>query len=213
MRLFHLRPHSFGTTVIWDHSHLKSVQVRPQSFETTLIWGHIHLRLLHLRQHSFETTLIWDYIHLRSLGQPKVNKVKIALPFLKFTKRWQTKFHADTKLLGQKNLKYFIRSNFIVRSLFSCSTVFFSLQIFYWNYNNRYWYAFAKFSCNSVIIVGLMRFPTRKVVLPTTWRLNIRVCRIGEKYGRTVLVLVNAQSIMHLLYCFSFMMFSGLTLL
>ena len=30
------------------------------------------------------------------VGQPKVNKVKIYLPSLKFMKRPQTKFHADT---------------------------------------------------------------------------------------------------------------------
>jgi len=47
-------------------------------------------------------------------------------------------------LLGQKKSKFIIRSKFIVRSKFSCSTVFFSSSIFYWNYNNRYWHAFAK---------------------------------------------------------------------
>jgi len=36
-----------------------------------------------------------------SLGQTKVNKVKIFLPFLKFMKRPQTKFHAHTKRESQ----------------------------------------------------------------------------------------------------------------
>ena len=55
LRHFYLRPHSFETTVIWDHSHL-----RPHSFETAVIWDRSHLR-----PHSFETTFIWDRIHLR----------------------------------------------------------------------------------------------------------------------------------------------------
>ena len=51
----HLRPHSFETTFIWDHIHLRHIHLRP-----------LHLRPLHLGPHSFETTFVWDYIHLRS---------------------------------------------------------------------------------------------------------------------------------------------------
>jgi len=47
-------------------------------------------------------------------------------------------------LLGQKKSKFIIRSKFIVRSKFSCSKVFLSSSTFYWSYNNRYWYAFAR---------------------------------------------------------------------
>jgi len=35
------------------------------------------------------------------LGQPKVSKVKIFLPFLKFMKRPQTKFHVHTMRVSQ----------------------------------------------------------------------------------------------------------------
>ena len=49
----------------------------------------------------------------------------------------------NPKLLGQKKSKFIIRSKFIVRSKFSCSGIFFSSSILSWNYNNRYWYAFA----------------------------------------------------------------------
>jgi len=49
-------------------------------------------------------------------------------------KRPQTKFYAHTiresQVLRQK------KSKFIVRSKFSCSTVFFALSIFYWNCSN-----------------------------------------------------------------------------
>jgi len=45
------------------------------------------------------------------LGQPKVNKVKIFLPFQKFMKRPQTKFHADTmshfKVIRSKKVKIY----------------------------------------------------------------------------------------------------------
>jgi len=82
---------------------------------------------------------------MSSLGQPKVNKIKICLPFLKRMKRPPNQFHThtmkNTKLLGQKKSKFIIRSKFIVGSNFSCNS-FFSLSVFYWNYNNRYWYAF-----------------------------------------------------------------------
>jgi len=57
-------------------------------------------------------------------------------------KRPQTKFHVDTmsysKVIRSKKLK------FIIRSKFSCSTVFFSLSIFYWSYNTRFRYVFAR---------------------------------------------------------------------
>jgi len=47
----------------------------------------------------------WKTLTL-SLGQPKVNEVKNFLPFLKFMKRPQTKFHAHTmrefQVIGSK---------------------------------------------------------------------------------------------------------------
>jgi len=46
---------------------------------------------------------------------------------------------------SKKESKFIIRSKFIIGSKFSCSTVLFFVLIFYWNYNNRYWYAFASF--------------------------------------------------------------------
>ena len=54
---------------------------------------------------------LYNWIQLLSLGQPKVNKIKIFLPFPMFIKRPQTKFHAHTtgnpKLLGQKKVKIY----------------------------------------------------------------------------------------------------------
>jgi len=64
-----------------------------------------------------------------SVGQPKINQVKIVVPLLKFMKRPQTKFHADTmsdfKIITSK------KDKFIVRSKVFCSRVLFSLPIFY----------------------------------------------------------------------------------
>jgi len=62
----HFWPHSFETTVIWEHIHL-----RPHSFETTFIWDHNHLR-----SHSFYAmlklscfdllliTFLWSAFHI-----------------------------------------------------------------------------------------------------------------------------------------------------
>jgi len=52
---------------------------------------------------------------------------------------------SEYQVTRSKTSKFIIRSQFIVGSNFSCSTVFFSLSKFYWNYNNGYWYAFASF--------------------------------------------------------------------
>jgi len=108
--------------------------------------------------------------HYLFLKKPKFNKVKFFLPFLKFMKRPQTKFHAHTKrevqVIRSKKSKFIIRSKFIVGSKVSCSTIFFSSSIFYWNYifslhryfietTTTYIDMFCKFSCNSVIIMGL----------------------------------------------------------
>jgi len=64
-------------------------------------------------------------------------------------KRPQTKCHSHTmrksQVIRSKKSTVIIRSKLIVGSNFSCSTIFFYLSIFYWNYNNRYWYAFANF--------------------------------------------------------------------
>jgi len=53
----------------------------------------------------------------------------------------QTNIHtdilSDSKVIRRK------KSKFILRSKFSCSRVFL-LSMFYWCYNNRYWYAFAR---------------------------------------------------------------------
>jgi len=61
-------------------------------------------------------------------------------------KRTHTKFHThnmtESQVVRSKKSQFIIRSKFIIESNFSCNAVFFSLSIFYWNYNNRYWYAF-----------------------------------------------------------------------
>jgi len=62
-------------------------------------------------------------------------------------KRPHTKFHAHTmRDLQGIRLK---KSNLLLGSNVSCSTVLLFSSIFYWNYNNRHWY-FCKFSCISV---------------------------------------------------------------
>jgi len=67
---------------------------------------------------------------------------------LKSLKRPQTKFHTNTmresKVIKWKNSKFIIRSKFIPGPKVSCNTVFFYSSIFYWNYNNRCFYAFAR---------------------------------------------------------------------
>jgi len=67
------------------------------------------------------------------VGQPKV---KNFLPFLKFMERPQTEFHAHTmresQAIRSKKSQLIMRSKFVVRSSFPCSTPF-SLSIFYWN--------------------------------------------------------------------------------
>jgi len=67
---------------------------------------------------------------MSSVGQPKVNKVKCFLPFLKLMKRPQTKFNAHTmresQVIRSKKSKFIIRSIFIVGSTF-LGTQFFSL--------------------------------------------------------------------------------------
>jgi len=62
-------------------------------------------------------------------------------------KRPQTKFHAhamkESWVIKSKKVKIsHYRSKVIVGSKFSCKS-FFSLSISYWNYDNRYGYAFA----------------------------------------------------------------------
>jgi len=65
---------------------------------------------------------------------------------LKFMIYPQNKFHIHTisysQIIRSKKPKFIISPKFIVRSNWSCSTVFFSSSIFYWNYNNKYWYIF-----------------------------------------------------------------------
>ena len=91
------------------------------------------------------------------VGQPKVNKVKIFLPFLKFKKRPQTKFHAHTMRLSQV-----IRSKKV--KILSLGQIFFAAQFFLLNIDillklqQQILICFCKFSCNSVIIVGLLLF-------------------------------------------------------
>jgi len=98
-----------------------------------------------------ELVRTWHTEHIFSVGQPKVNKIKIFLPFWKFMKRPQTEFHAHTMRESQV-----IRSNlsfcqiFLQQSFFSSSIVLLKLQ-------QQILICFCKFSCNSVIIVGLLR--------------------------------------------------------
>jgi len=74
---------------------------------------------------------------------------------------------AIQKLLGQKEYK------FVARSKFSCST-FFSLSIFCWSYNNRYW-CFCKFSCNCNILMDFCHFWRNNIIFPVIGRLNNKV--------------------------------------
>jgi len=50
-------------------------------------------------------------MEMLSVGQPKVNKAKNFLPFLKFMKRQQTKFHAGimtySKVIRSKKVKIY----------------------------------------------------------------------------------------------------------
>jgi len=66
---------------------------------------------------------------MQLIGQPKVNKVNFFLPFSKFMKRAQTKFHAHTmresQVVSSKKVKIYRWFNF------SCNTVFFSSSVFY----------------------------------------------------------------------------------
>ena len=69
---------------------------------------------LHKNSFKIESLLLW---------QSKVNKSKIFLPFSKFMKRSQTKFHADT-IIGFKVIRWKIQDlwlgqNFLQHSFFS----------------------------------------------------------------------------------------------
>ena len=77
-------------------------------------------------------------IDLLVLWATKSQWSQIFLPFWKFLKCPQTKFHAHT--MRESQVIRSKKSKFIIRSKFSWSS-FFSSSILYWNYNNRYWYA------------------------------------------------------------------------
>jgi len=61
----------------------------------------------------------------------------------KSKKQISRSYHGNPNLLGQKRPKFIIRSKLIVGSNFFCNTV-----------------CFYMFCCNSVIIMGLLQFPT-----------------------------------------------------
>jgi len=82
-------------------------------------------------------------------------------------KRPQTEFHAHAMresqvIRSKKKSKFIIKSKFILWSKvsFSCSTVVFFLIDILLKLQEQIMICFCKFSCNSVIIMGLLRFLT-----------------------------------------------------
>jgi len=92
------------------------------------------------------------------IGQPKVNKVKTFLPFSKFMKRPQTKFHAHTmsesQAIRSKNQNLSLGQNL---SFFFLTTQFYLFIDILLKLQQQTLICFCKFSCNSVIIMGLLR--------------------------------------------------------
>jgi len=95
-----------------------------------------------------------------SLRQSKVNKVKFFLPFQKFMKRPQTKFHADTmshsKVIRSKKSKFIVRSKITVRPKFFCSRVFFFIIDILLKLQQQILICFCKFSCNSEVLTSFV---------------------------------------------------------
>jgi len=62
-------------------------------------------------------------------------------------KRPKHKFHAHTmresQVIKSKKVTIYHKVKIYRWVKISCTTFFFSLSIFYWNYNNWYWHAFA----------------------------------------------------------------------
>ena len=74
---------------------LNSATIRPFDLCNFAIWFDPITAVRCLPRGKF--VMVWPtFFHGISLGQPKVNKVKDVLPFLKFMKRPQTKLHAHT---------------------------------------------------------------------------------------------------------------------
>jgi len=73
-------------------------------------------------------------------------------------KRSQTKFHAHNmrELLGQKKSKFIVRSKIIVRSKFSSIKVFLLIDTLL-KLQQQILICSCKFSCSSVVTVGLLR--------------------------------------------------------
>jgi len=119
------------------------------------------------------------------IRQLKVNKVKNFLPFQKFMKRPQTKFHAETMSHSKV-----MRSKFIVE--------FLSLSIFYWSCSNRFWYVLQIWNSNGFVAT----FDVITLLSPQLddWVNQAWQCK---KHGLTALGLANAQFIMYIL-CFNF---------
>jgi len=78
-------------------------------------------------------------------------------------KRPQTKFHSHTmresQVIRSKKSKIIIRSKFIVGSNFSCYSFFLFIDILL-KLQQLILTCFCKFRCNSVKIIGLLRFLT-----------------------------------------------------
>jgi len=74
-------------------------------------------------------------------GQRKVNKFKIFLPFSKFMKRPQNKFHAHT--MSQPKVIRSKKSKFVVMSKFLAAEFFLFIDILFTVIHNRYSCAFA----------------------------------------------------------------------
>ena len=115
-------------------------------------------------EHIFSNSLLFLNFAV-IIRATKVNKVKIFLPFLKFTKRPNTKFHAHTMRVSQV-IKLKKSQNLLLGQNLSLDQTFFAAQFFLLNIDillkpqQQILICFCKFSCNSVIIVGLLRFLT-----------------------------------------------------
>ena len=78
LRKLHLRPHSFQTTVIWDHIHLRPLHLRLHWFEITFILRHVKVKLFWFTVHHF----LWSAFHFFA-GDLKFCKLTIHLKFCK----------------------------------------------------------------------------------------------------------------------------------
>jgi len=91
---------------------------------------------------------------MSSLGQPKVNKIKIFLPFLKLMKRPQTQFHAHIMreyqvIRSKKSQNLLLGENLSLGQTFLATRFFLFIEILL-KLQQPILICFCKFSCNSV---------------------------------------------------------------